>query len=175
MFEMITHLLPTLQDAVLSQLDKTRTDENGLYSFGSLNFSLYHNWFINDLAYAVDVFESNYPEYDLENPEKYLQKAGIELAEEAIRKADVSEMDGITVMALLEGIYKLCGIISENNKKFLTDPNYELCLDDPLLDIFLDFSIERWLLRLKEIDDLSPSDEHANAGKLSPGSNDIRK
>ena len=175
MFEMITALLPTLQNAVLSQLDKTRTDERGLYSFGSLNFNLYHNWFINDLAYAVDEFESNCPEYDMENPEKFLQKAGIGLDAEAIRKADVSELDGITVLSLLERIYKLCGLIRENNKKAFTEPGIEYCFDDPLLDIFLDLSIERWLLRLKKIDELFPSNEQANKGKLLPGSYDIRK
>ena len=66
--------------------------------------------------------------------------------------ADVSEMDGLTVMALIFGVFDIARIKDENNTKHLLDPDYDYDWEDPLVDIFRDRSIERWLLRLQEID-----------------------
>ena len=66
--------------------------------------------------------------------------------------ADVSEMDGLTVMALIFGVFDIARIKDENNTKHLLDPDYDYDWEDPLVDIFRDRSIDRWLLRLQEID-----------------------
>lgn len=152
MYEMITCLLPTLQNAVYGTLkNETRVDKDGLPVL-PISFGLYHNWFLRDLGHAMDKFEETYPDIHMDQYANILEKAGIEVSTKAIRMADVSEMDGLTVMALIFGVFDIARIKDENNTKHFLDPDYDYDWEDPLVDIFRDRSIERWLLRLQEID-----------------------
>ena len=152
MYEMITRLVPTLQNAVYGTLkNETRVDEDGLPIL-PISFGLYHNWFLGDLGCALDEFERTYPDIHMDDYANILEKAGIEVSTKGIRAADASQLDGLTVMALIFGIFDIARKKDERNSEHFLDPDYEYDWENPLIDIFRDRSIERWLLRLQEID-----------------------
>ncbi|MDY3291738.1 MAG: DUF6508 domain-containing protein, partial [Parolsenella sp.] len=76
-----------------------------------------------------------HPEYELTHYHDILERNGLEWDSQAMSGADVSELDGQAVMALLLGAVRA-----------------ERFCDGALLGFFEDGSMRRWLLRLKEID-----------------------
>ena len=153
MYECITRLLPTLDNIQKPVKECTRRDENGL-PVVSITTGMFQNWFLNDLGISLDTFEKEYPEHYPERFQEVLARAGVELSSGAIINADVSAMDGCTVLALILGIYEVDRMIRENNRKSFENPEIEYNWDeDPLLDIFRHFAIDRWIRRLKEMDE----------------------
>ena len=88
------------------------------------------------LCKAVYMFIDEHRELDLRSYEAILGKSGIMWSRESMEEADVSALDGTTVMALLLGAIRA-----------------ERFSDGVLLHFCNNGSIARWLERLKEIDE----------------------
>ena len=93
------------------------------------------------LTKAIYQFVDEHQDYDLRHYDAILEKQGIQWSMEAMRKADVSILDGITIMALLVGVIRA-----------------ERFCDGILLDFFQDGTITSWLKRLKEIDETNANE-----------------
>ena len=90
---------------------------------------------VADVEQAIYDFVDEHPEYELTHYRDMLERNGLEWDSQAMSGADVSELDGRAVMALLLGAVRA-----------------ERFCDGALLGFFGDGSMRRWLLRLKEID-----------------------
>ena len=90
---------------------------------------------VRDFEEAVYRFVEKHPEYKLNRYGDILEKHGIEWGNESMDAADVSDMDGQVVMALVLGAVRA-----------------ERFCDGALLGFFKRGSIRRWLERLKELD-----------------------
>ena len=90
---------------------------------------------VADAEQAIYDFVDEHPEYELTHYRNILERNGLEWGSQAMSGADVSELDGQAVMALLLGAVRA--------KRFC---------DGALLGFFGNGSMRRWLLRLKEID-----------------------
>lgn len=87
--------------------------------------------FIGDVYSFMD----EHPEYELNKYHEILKENGLEWGMDSLKRADVSALNGKCVMALMMGAVRA--------DKFATGA---------LFSIFESGAIERWLLRLKEID-----------------------
>ena len=90
---------------------------------------------VTDVCQAIYDFVDEHPEYDLTHYRDILDRNGLEWGSQAMSEADVSELDGQVVVALLLGAVRA-----------------ERFCDGALLGFFEDGSVRRWLLRLREID-----------------------
>ena len=81
-------------------------------------------------------FMDNHPEYELSNYQKTLEANNIQWGTKSMQTADITLLDGRCVMALLMGAVRA-----------------ERFSDGALLYFFESCAIEKWLLRLKEVDD----------------------
>lgn len=88
--------------------------------------------FIGDVYSFMD----EHPEYELNKYHEILNENGLEWGMDSLKRADVSALNGKCVMALMMGAVRA--------DKFATGA---------LFSIFESGAIERWLLRLKEIDE----------------------
>ena len=84
---------------------------------------------------AIYAFVDEHPEYELNRYSDILERNGLEWDGRVMSEADVSELNGQAVMALLLGAVRA-----------------ERFCDGALLGFFEDGSVKRWLLRLREID-----------------------
>ena len=84
---------------------------------------------------AVYKFVDEHPEYDMKNYREILEKTGIEWGTNSMEGAIVADLDARTVLALL------IGAIRANR----------FC-EGALLDFMKSGAIQRWLVRLKELD-----------------------
>lgn len=84
-----------------------------------------------------DIFDfmDNHPEYELNNYQKILETNNIQWGTKSMQTADVALLDGKCIMALLMGAVRA-----------------ERFSDGALLNFFESGAIEKWFLRLKEID-----------------------
>lgn len=80
-------------------------------------------------------FMENHPEYELHNYQKILEAHNIQWGTKSMQTADVTALDGRCVLALLTGAVRA-----------------ERFSEGALLNFFESGTIEKWLLRLKEID-----------------------
>lgn len=80
-------------------------------------------------------FDEEHPDFGLKRYGDILNTSGIEWGTESMKRADVSSLDGKTVMALLLGAVRA-----------------ERFCDGTLLSFCKDGSVVKWLERLKEID-----------------------
>lgn len=90
---------------------------------------------VADVEQAIYDFVDEHPEYELTHYHDILERNGLEWGSQAMSGANVSELDGQAVMALLLGAVRA-----------------ERFCAGALLGFFEDGSMRRWLLRLKEID-----------------------
>lgn len=86
----------------------------------------------------VQSFMEKHPEYELNQYQKILETNGLEWEGETMKGAEVSSLDGKCVMALIIGAIRA--------DRFSTGA---------LIGFFESGAIEKWLLRLKEIDEES--------------------
>ena len=120
--------------ALTDYLPKFENDHRGAWavdrSFGCCTAE--GNRFIR----TVQSFMDEHPEYELNQYQRILEANGLEWGTKSMKGAEVSILDGNCVMALIIGAIRA--------NRFSTGA---------LLDFFESGAIERWLLRLKEIDE----------------------
>ena len=135
MFESLTKHLPAIENAegfgnwVVDRESKGTVDdpiEMPYVNYGTT---------VADVEQAIYDFVDEHPEYELTHYHDILERNGLEWGSQAMSGADVSELDGQAVMALLLG-----------------DVRAERFCNGALLGFFEDGSMRRWLLRLKGID-----------------------
>ena len=85
---------------------------------------------------TVYSFERNHPEYGLNSYRDILERHGIKWNNSSMEAADAANLDGVCVMALLLGAIRA-----------------ERFCEGALLAFFKGGSIQRWLERLREIDE----------------------
>lgn len=135
MFESLTKHLPAIENA--EGFGNWVVDRE---SKGAMNDPIkmpYVNYgtTVADVEQAIYDFVDEHPEYELTHYHDILERNGLEWSSQAMSGADVSELDGQAVMALLLGAVRA-----------------ERFCDGALLGFFEDGSMRRWLLRLKGID-----------------------
>lgn len=135
MFESLTNHLPAIENA--EGFGNWVVDRE---SKGTMNDPIkmpYVNYgtTVADVEQAIYDFVDEHSEYELTHYHDTLERNGLEWSSQAMSGADVSELDGQAVMALLLGAVRA-----------------ERFCDGALLDFFEDGSMRRWLLRLKGID-----------------------
>ena len=135
MFESLTKHLPAIENAegfgswVVDRERKGTMDDPITMPYVNYGTT------VADIEQAIYDFVDEHPEYELTHYHDILERNGLEWDSQAMSGADVSELDGQAVMALLLGAVRA-----------------ERFCDGALLGFFEDGSIRRWLLRLKEID-----------------------
>lgn len=135
MFESLTKHLPAIENA--EGFGNWVVDRE---SKGAMNDPIkmpYVNYgtTVADVEQAIYDFVDEHSEYELTHYHDILERDGLEWSSQAMSGADVSELDGQAMMALLLGAVRA-----------------ERFCDGALLDFFEDGSMRRWLLRLKGID-----------------------
>ena len=93
---------------------------------------------VADVEQAIYDFVDKHPEYELTHYHDILERNGLKWDSRVMSEADVSELDGQAVMALLLGAVRA-----------------ERFCEGALLGFFDDGSVRRWLLRLREIDEMT--------------------
>lgn len=135
MFESLTKHLPAIENAegfgnwVVDRESKGTMDDPIKMPYVNYRTT------VADVEQAIYDFVDEHPEYELTHYRDILERNGLEWGSQAMSGADVSELDGQAVMALLLGAVRA-----------------ERFCDGALLGFFGDGSMRRWLLRLKEID-----------------------
>lgn len=135
MFESLTKHLPAIENAegfgnwVVDR--KSKGAMNDPITMPYVNYGT----MVADVEQAIYDFVDEHPGYELTHYHDILERNGLEWDSQAMSGADVSELDGQAVMALLLGAVRA-----------------ERFCDGALLGFFEDGSMRRWLLRLKEID-----------------------
>ena len=88
-------------------------------------------------CFQNDVYEfmENHPEYELNNYQKILEANNIQWGTKSMQTADVASLDEKCIMALLMGAVRA-----------------ERFSEGALLGFFENGTIEKWLLRLREVD-----------------------
>ena len=135
MFESLTKHLPAIENA--GGFGNWVVDRE---SKGTMNDPIkmpYVNYetTVADVEQAIYDCVDEHPENELTHYHDILEHKGLEWSSQAMSGADVSELDGQAVMALLLGAVRA-----------------ERFCDGALLGFFEDGSMRRWLLRLKGID-----------------------
>lgn len=102
---------------------------------------------------AVYAFEKDYPEFELNDYGDILKRYDIQWETRSMSTVDISSMDGQGVMALIMAAVRA-----------------ERFCDGALKEFFENGSIEKWLLRLKEIETTSEVKKSQSSIKLINGS-----
>lgn len=136
MFESLTKHLPAIENA--EGFGNWAVDRE---SKGTMNDPIrmpYVNYgtTVADVEQAIYDFVDKHPEYELTHYSDILERSGLKWDGCAMSEADVLDLGGQAVMALLLGAVRA-----------------ERFCDGALLSFFEDGSVKRWLLRLREIDD----------------------
>lgn len=135
MFETITSLLPKLQRAEFGEWIIDKVNDGSPEHPIQFPFVAYDS-VVTDLKNAIYCFGEEHKEMELNHYGDILGAENIEWNAVSMKKADVSELNGRTVMALLVGAIRA-----------------ERFCDGALLNFCKEGSIEKWLQRLKEIDE----------------------
>ncbi len=136
MFESLTKYLPSIEDG--EGFGNWVVDREGKGTMDDPVKMPYVNYgtTVADIEQAICDLVDEHPECKLTHYRDILERNGIEWGSQAMSGADVLELDGQAVMALLLGAVRA-----------------ERFCDGALLGFFEDGSMRRWLLRLKEIDE----------------------
>lgn len=134
MFEELTAFLPKLQDKNYGEwiVDK----ENDGTPEHPIQFPFVaYNRIVEEFMDAAYAFIDAHKEMELTRYHDILSESGIEWGSESMKNADVSSLDGRTVMALIVGAIRA-----------------DRFCEGALLGFFEDGSMAKWLSRLEEID-----------------------
>ena len=134
MFESLTVFLPQLQGDEYGEWIIDRTNDGTPEHPIQFPFVEYGRT-VTDLVDAIYQFIDNHKEMELNNYRGILEASNIEWDSESMKKADVSALDGKTVMAMLIGAVRA-----------------DRFCEGALQDFCKDGSIAKWLQRLKELD-----------------------
>lgn len=135
MYENLTKHLVMLADSEYGEWGpKEQTGDGSMEHPFQMPFVVYDE-IVEGLINEVYRFEEEHPEYGLNRYHEILEKHHIEWGDQAMTAADVSNMDGQGVMALL-----LAAIRAERFS------------DGALLDFLKRGLIQKWLERLVELD-----------------------
>lgn len=93
---------------------------------------------MSDLLRVVYDFVDQHPEMELTRYQNILNKSGIDWSTQSMTEADVTDLDGHTVMALLLAVIRA-----------------DRFCEGALLHFFENGSIKTWLTRLQEIDSIN--------------------
>lgn len=91
---------------------------------------------VMEVEQAIYAFVDEHPEFELTRYSEILERNGLSWDGRVMSEADVSELDGQAVMALLLGAVRA-----------------DRFCEGALLGFFEDGSVKRWLSRLKEVDE----------------------
>lgn len=131
----LTDYLPRIRDIEFGKwYPEKQTGDGSMERPFQMPFVVYDD-IVEGLIREVYHFEKEHPEYGLNRYIEILEKHHIEWGDQAMTAADVSNMDGQGVMALL-----LAAIRAER-----------FC-DGALLDFLKKGCIQKWLERLEELD-----------------------
>ena len=136
MFESLTKYLPELDraegygDWVVDRESKGTMDDPIQMPY--VNYERV----VIEVEQAIYAFVDEHPEFELTRYSDILERNGLSWDGRVMSEADVSELDGQTVMALLLGAVRA-----------------DRFCEGALLGFFEDGSAKRWLLRLKEVDE----------------------
>ncbi|MBR0130302.1 MAG: hypothetical protein IJM08_03255 [Firmicutes bacterium] len=134
MYESLTALLPRLQGAEYGKLVIDNKNDGSPEHPIRFPFVAYAP-VVDELVKTIYQFVEDHAEMDLRSYKDILEAAGIKWSANAMENADVSLLDGRTVMALLVGILRA-----------------DRFVDGTLLEFCENGAIEKWLMRLREID-----------------------
>ncbi len=134
MYERLTAFLPRIQDIEYGHWIVDQKNDGSLEHPKQFPFVVYDQ-VVNELESEVYHFLDLHPDLSLTRYGEILEDAGLAWDGNRMHNADVSQLDGLTVMALIVGAIRA-----------------ERFCDGALLSFFEDGSIKKWLTRLKEID-----------------------
>ena len=135
MFETITAFLPELNTGKYGEWYKQEPDADGTSEHPYQWPFVIYSKVIDDFSHAVYAFIDSHEEMGLNHYSSILEENGIQWDARDMENADVSKLDGRTVMALIVGIIRA-----------------ERFCDGVLLDFFENGCIAKWISRLAEID-----------------------
>ena len=136
MFETLTSLIPRLENERGFGERPADCGHAGTPDDPICLPSMEYTQTVRELEDSILSFVDDYPELCLTRYGEILEAAGLEWGTESMESADVSALDGQTVMALLVGAVRA-----------------ERFCDGALLGFLESGCIERWLRRLRQIDD----------------------
>jgi hypothetical protein len=135
MYESLTAFLPRLKGAEYGRLVTDDKNDGSPEHPIRLPFIVYGEAAAG-LMKAIYQFVEDHPELGLHSYQAVLEAAGLEWGFRSMEEADVSRLDGRTVMALLLGALRA-----------------DRFSDGVLLEFFENGCMEKWLARLLEIDE----------------------
>ena len=134
MFEALTAFLPKLQNTQYGEWIIDR--ENDGSAEHPIHFSFVdYDQTVDDFVATVYRFMREHENLKLNRYSEILESAGIEWNADAMSNADISNLDGKTIFALILGAIRA-----------------DRFCEGALLEFFENGSIAKWLSRLKEID-----------------------
>lgn len=134
MYEQLTAFLDELPTTEYGRWHYDRENDGSLEHPSQLPFVIY-NPIVVRLMEAIQQFVDDHRDWELAGYGEILEQAGIKWGRESMGHADVSTLDGRTVVALLVAAMRA-----------------ERFCDGAMLGFCEDGSIRKWLLRLKKID-----------------------
>ena len=134
MFETLTSILPQLENGPFATVPEQTGDGSPENPFIMLHYE--YSDAVDRLINESMFFVSSHEDMKLYDYAEIMHAAGIQLEGTALKKVDVSSLDGKTVMAMIVAVVRA-----------------ERFCDGVLLDFCEDGCIQRWLERLKEIDE----------------------
>ena len=134
MYEQLTAFLDELPTTEYGRWHYDRENDGSLEHPYQLPFVIY-NPIVVRLMEAIQKFVDDHPDMELTRYGEILEQSGVKWNLESMSSANVSTLDGRTVVALL--------VAAMRAERFCDGAFFGFCIDG---------SIQKWLLRLKEID-----------------------
>lgn len=135
MYESLTRYLPELNKASYGDWIVDKENDGSMEHPKQFPFVDYHD-IVGNIWDEIYNFEKEHPDYKLTRYNDILARSGIKWETQSMKNADVSNLDGQTIMALLMAVTRA-----------------ERFCDGAMLDFFNTGYIQKWIQRLKEIDD----------------------
>ena len=142
MYEKLTSLLEDIKTDSIGKWIVDKENDGSLEHPIQMPF-VHYSECVRKFEHEVYAFEEEHPEYGLNRYKTILESYNIKWESRSMSMADVSKLSGRTVMALLMGAVRA-----------------ERFCDGALKSFFEDHLIEKWLNRLREIDERGDIREH---------------
>lgn len=134
MYELLTAYLPKLDASKYGEWIIDKKNDGTMEHPIQMPYVDYDD-VVTHFLKAVYQFNKNHPELELTRYEEILVSNGIKWAGDSMIAADVSKLDGQAVMALIFGVIRA-----------------DRFCEGALLDFLQNGCIQKWLVRLKELD-----------------------